>query len=155
MRWLDCMLLSVALGATLFTGYVFAVRPLDRESVRLEPTVVQFKVAVVHESARCSRIKDAAGASLPGHFLITAAGEIIPTAAWKTRKILRTSGLPRIDEAAVSIILETGSSNDRVLQQAALKRLLESLRERDGITLKMVYQHAQVEQGGCAVARIP
>jgi hypothetical protein len=155
MRWLDCLLLSTALGATLFTGYVFAVRPLDRDTIHSEPNVVSFRVAVVHESATCARVKESAGGALPCHFFITASGDIIPTAAWKTRHVLRTTRVPRIDDVAISILLESGPSPTRREQQRALQRLLETLRDHDGISLSFVYQHAQVENGGCAVARVP
>lgn len=153
MRWMDCLLLSVALGSSLFTGYVLAVRPLDREAPPAAAGA-DFQAAVIHESRSCSRIREFAGSALPYHFLISASGDVVPTAAWRSRRPCESTMDDRINATAVAVLFETGPAGTRPGQWSAFQRLLQRLKTRDGLSIRRVYLHSQIEPRGCA-ADIP
>ena len=150
MKWIDCLLISAALGSTLFTTYVFAVHPLDQAPAKTASRSSAFQVAVVHESGSCKKRKEGL---LSYHFLIEASGDVVPTLAWKERAPCRSTAVKSINERAISILFDSGSPAHRPRQDRAFRELLDDLQAREGIAIKQVYRHSQVETGGCAMIK--
>lgn len=151
MRWLDCLLPSLALGSSLLTAYVFSSSPLENEAAVSDPAPFPFRCVVIHEARSCARYRPVGLPRLPCHFVITSEGEAVPTLAWKDRRPCASTSDLRINARALVVAFESGG--DRARQERALGGLLREIEKREGVRLSQVLHHIQVERGGCEVDR--
>lgn len=145
----DCVLVSVAVGLTLFTLYTLA-------SGQVEPYVApppdlpgRFEWIVVHESDACPRLER--GQPLPVHFVVTESGAVLPTHHWRRREASGHTANRRMNEVSVAILIERTPYARADRQKRALRTLVSDLRSRFSIPSERVVAHARVD--GCDCAR--
>lgn len=147
MKIFDCVLISVAVGLTLFTLYTLA-------SGQVEPYVApppdhpgDFQWIVVHESDACPRLDR--GKPIVTHFIVTEGGAVLPTHHWRRRKAAVHTANRRMNEASVAVLIERGPYVRADRQKRAFKTLLADLMSRFSIPAERVVPHAKVDACEC------
>lgn len=147
MKIFDCVLVSVAVGLTLFTLYTLA-------SGQVEPYVApppdypgDFQWIVVHESDACPQLDR--GKPIMTHFVVTESGAVLPTHHWRRREPASHTANRRMNEASVAVLIERGPYARADRQKRAFKTLLTDLMSRFSIPAERVVPHAKVDACEC------
>jgi hypothetical protein len=153
-RLLDCVLVSGALGATLFTVFVMGGAAGEPIPAPRPAHSAGFDSVVVHVLGGCDRVRSATDA----HFVITADGESQSTVLWRRgaspsadSKSRQRAGRRPIIVAVEPSPSPSPSSEGR---HAALRELIARLAERyPGIETR-VLTHGQLDGTPCGRGRI-
>jgi hypothetical protein len=144
---LDCLLVSLAVSATLFTVFVLgggAVAAVPASA--LDSPRPDFRLLVVHTSVSCPALQAPAGC----HFLVDRDGEVQPTIRWRRGEPVRATAHEGVNRHAVAVALEP--EGDPARQREGLRDVIERfMGAYPGIESRVV-SHARVDRSACGEA---
>ncbi len=118
MKFIDCLLLSLAIPSTLLTVYVLGSKN------KVEPTKAEVKFyrkVVIHSP--CGRVQQRP--KLNCHFAIDREGKLYSTWAWDQRVPVNHTSDLSINQISLAVLIEPGGDTKR--QHEALAQFVRSL----------------------------